>query len=71
MMTSLTLTQLAERLGVDQSTLRHQIRNGSLKATKFGSIWVVSIREADRYASQSLGRHHGRPARKGKRKVAK
>jgi len=64
------LSDLAARWGVDDSTLRHQIRNGSLKASKFGPIWVVSEREAKRYESASLGRHHGRPARKGK-KVAK
>jgi excisionase family DNA binding protein len=57
-----TLTEAADRLGVATATLRHQIRNGSLGATKVGRDWMVDDAEVRRYAEISLGRP-GRPPR--------
>lgn len=49
----LTLAEAAERLGVLPSTLRHQIRNGKLRATKPGRDWLVTEREVERYAREN------------------
>lgn len=46
------LAEAARRLGLAPSTLRHQIRNGRLRATKFGSAWVVTEREVERYRNE-------------------
>jgi excisionase family DNA binding protein len=46
----MTLTEAAELLGVDASTLRHQIANGKLKARKVGRDWHVTPAEVKRYA---------------------
>jgi len=51
----LTLIQVAEALGLEPSTLRHQIRNGRLRATKVGRDWVVTPREVERYRRERLG----------------
>lgn len=45
----MTLTEAAELLGVDASTLRHQIANGKLKARKVGRDWHVTPAEVKRY----------------------
>ena len=50
----LTLNEAAERLGLSDSTLRWQIRNGKLKARKVGPVWTVSEREVERYRRESL-----------------
>lgn len=60
----MTLADLATRLGVDTSTLRHQIRNGRLAAVKFGPVWTVTEKEATRYAAASVGRPGPKPKRK-------
>lgn len=53
----LTLTEAAASLGVAASSLRHQIRNGKLTATRVGPLWVVTAEEVERYRRESLGRH--------------
>ena len=55
-MKSLTVTEAAASLGVSRSTLLHQIKNGALKATKVGPIWVVTEKEVERYRTTSLGK---------------
>lgn len=55
-MADLTLEQAGQELGLSPDTLRSQIRNGRLRATKLGPIWVVSRREIDRYRRQYLGK---------------
>lgn len=52
-MKSLTLNEAAEVLGVATSTLRHQIRNGKLKARHWGYTWLVSAEEVGRYAREN------------------
>ena len=52
----MTLKQAAQLLGVRPATLRQQIANKRLKATKRGRDWYVSIDETERYRLQSLGR---------------
>ena len=51
-----TLNELADRAGLDPSTLRHQIRNGRLAASKVGPVWIVTAREADRYIRDIAGK---------------
>lgn len=52
----LTLTEAAARLHLDPSSLRHQIRNGKLRARKVGPVWTVSEREVDRYGRENRGK---------------
>lgn len=59
----MTLNEAAEMLGLDPSTLRHQIRLGAFKAEKRGRDWWVQPREVKRYQEQSLGRRFGRKAK--------
>ncbi len=50
----MTLTEAAAILGVTAATLRQQIANGKLKATKRGRDWWVTRREVERYRTVSL-----------------
>lgn len=45
----MTLTEAAALLGVTAATLRQQIANGKLRATKRGRDWWVARREVERY----------------------
>jgi len=50
------LPEAARQLGVQPSTLRHQIRAGKLAATKRGRDWYVSADEIERYRIESQSR---------------
>ena len=52
----LTLNQAADRLGLAASTLRHQVRNGKLRAHKRGRDLFVSEREVERYSRENKGK---------------
>ncbi len=52
----MTLNEAAARLGVSPITLRAQIANKRLKATKRGRDWFVGPAEVERYERESLGR---------------
>ena len=52
-MPALTLAEAARLLGVAASTLRVQIRNGKLRATKIGRDWTVTPKEVERYRRES------------------
>jgi excisionase family DNA binding protein len=56
----MTLPEAAALLGVTAATLRSQIRNGRLTATKRGRDLWVTPREVERYRRESLGKA-GRP----------
>ena len=45
----MTIPQAAKALGLSPSTLRHQIKNRTLKAHKMGRGWYVSPEEVERY----------------------
>jgi excisionase family DNA binding protein len=49
----LTLTEAAERLGVQPGTLRVQIAKVKLRAKKMGRDWFVSEREVERYMREN------------------
>ena len=49
----MTLTEAAALLGVTAATLRQQIANGKLRATKRGRDWFVTKREVERYRAES------------------
>lgn len=49
----MTLVEAAHVLGVTAATLRQQIANGKLRATKVGRDWHVTPREVERYRTQS------------------
>lgn len=52
----LTLNEAADRLGLAASSLRHQIRNGKLRARKVGPVWTVTEREVERYKRDHRGK---------------
>lgn len=52
----MTLTEAAVLLGVTPATLRQQVANGKLRASKRGRDWWVTKGEVERYRSQSLGK---------------
>ena len=49
----MTLPEAAESLGLAPSTLRHQIRNGKLKARKLSRDWYVTADEVERYRREN------------------
>jgi excisionase family DNA binding protein len=69
-MAALTIAEAAARLGLAPSTLRAQIANGRLKATKVGPVWTVSERELARYQRENAGRPGRPPRRRRKRSSA-
>ena len=50
----MTIREAARRLGLDGSTLRHQLKNGSLRGVRIpntpGGRWYISEPEVIRYA---------------------
>ena len=51
-----TIPEAAKILGLAETTLRHQIKNGRLAARKVGRDWCVSPAEIERYR-----REHRKP----------
>jgi excisionase family DNA binding protein len=49
----MTLTEAATLLGVTAATLRQQIANGRLRATKKGRDWWVTKGEVARYGREN------------------
>jgi excisionase family DNA binding protein len=52
----MTLADAAKRLGVDPSTLRHQIRAKVFNARKVGHHWYVTPEEVIRYRTVVQGK---------------
>jgi excisionase family DNA binding protein len=50
-----TVEQFANALNLAQATVRRQIANGRLKATKRGRDWDIPDDEIVRYRAESLG----------------
>src|SRR5262245_40693378 len=48
----MTLKEAASLLGLDPATLRQQIHNGSLRATKMGRDWFVTSKEVEKYRKE-------------------
>lgn len=57
----MTTKEAATLLGLSAATLRQQIANGKLRATKRGRDWSVTLKEVERYRQASLGRPGRRP----------
>ena len=55
----MTIPEAAERLGLSQHTVRNQVHNGALRATKRGRDWWITESAVARYAAEHLGRHVG------------
>lgn len=49
----LSLPEAAKRLGLHESTLRHQIKNGKLAARKVSRDWYLTSEEVERYRLQN------------------
>ena len=49
----MTLNEAAAILGVTADTLRQQVRNGKLRATKRGRDWWVTRSEVTRYGQEN------------------
>lgn len=54
--TVLPLSKAAQMLGVTAATLRQQIANGRLHASKIGPMWIITEEEVRRYRHESLRR---------------
>jgi len=52
----MTLVEAAQILGVTSDSLRQQIRNGKLRATKVGRDWHLELAEVERYRNEHLGK---------------
>ena len=52
----MTVTEAAAALGLWPATIRAQIKNGAIKATRIGPIWTITPREVERYRITSLGK---------------
>ena len=52
----MTFSQAAASLGLATVTLRVQTQRGKLKATKVGSVWLVTKGEVERYRREHLGK---------------
>lgn len=55
-MKSLTVTEAATSLGLARSTVLKQIKNGAIRATRVGPIFVITEKEVERYRAVSLGK---------------
>lgn len=49
----MTLKEAAAALGLSVDTLRWQIHNGKLNASKIGPLWVVERAEVERYGREN------------------
>ena len=49
----MTLKEAAAELGLSVDTLRWQIHNGKLTASKIGPLWVVARKEVERYGREN------------------
>ncbi|MCW2813553.1 MAG: hypothetical protein JWN84_1008 [Nocardioides sp.] len=57
----LSVSQAAQRLGVNPQRVHHRIREGSLAAQKVGHQWVIDEADVRRVAGQSGSGRPGRP----------
>lgn len=58
----LTVNEAAETLGLTPSGIRHAIKRGSLKVERVGGkMNIVPLVEIERYRTEHLGKHRGRP----------
>ncbi len=48
-----SLPQAAKLLGLAPSTLRHQVKNQKLKATKVARDWFITDEEVQRYKAEN------------------
>lgn len=55
-----SVTEAAEQLGITPDAARRAVQRGTLKATRVGSFYVVTLEEVERYRAEHLGRR-GRP----------
>lgn len=63
----LTTTQAAERLGVtDVHYVRRLIKDGKLKATKYGRDWLIEEADIETYKSAHPRGDRGRPRKEQK-----
>jgi excisionase family DNA binding protein len=53
----LTISEVAERLALDRTTIFRQIKSGAIKAEKSGAVWLVDAREVERYRTDHKGKH--------------
>ncbi len=49
----LTVHETAEQLKVKESTIRAWIRNGKLRAIKFGREWRITVKDLERFLNEN------------------
>lgn len=57
----LTISQAAQRLGLDRTTLVRQAKKGKLRATMTGAFYLVTVEEVERYRRENLGKPGRKP----------
>lgn len=60
MMSPMTITEAAEKLGLSHHTVRNQVRAGRLAAEKRGRDYWITPAAVERYRTERLGKA-GRP----------
>ena len=58
----LSITEAAQRLSIDRSTLVRAAQRGTLRAVASGGIWLVPVAEVERYRQENLGKAGRKPA---------
>jgi excisionase family DNA binding protein len=48
-----SLPEAAKMLGLAPSTLRHQVKNGKLRAVKVARDWFITTEEVERYRAEN------------------
>lgn len=49
----LTVHETADQLRVKESTIRAWIRNGKLRAIKFGREWRITVKDLERFLNEN------------------
>lgn len=48
---TMTVAELARRLGIDESTARRRLRDGALPGLKLGAAWVIDRARVERFVA--------------------
>lgn len=62
----LTVREAAERLQTHPASVNRYIKNGLLKAEKFGKAWVISESELEKFRKPVKVHKGGRPRKEGR-----
>ena len=52
----LTVAEIAKKFGMTRDHIRHRIYEGKIKATKWGNIWLVKVKDLKNFKRQRFPR---------------